>query len=137
MPLASIRKLWFGKIIIHSLSLEMLPTEGVGSGDSSDELPFRELICLLPNVSRKDTTPEYWDTHAPAVAVFMSIFFVVALIWNTFILYCMVSGRSKLLRAPTHVRVVFSGSQRLASHDPSNASLDNHNHSPGLSLRQQ
>ena len=79
-----------------------------GSGEEEDGgLPFRTLICLLPNVSRDSATAEYWGTHAPAVAAFMSIFFVVALFWNSFILYSMVRSRSKLLRAPTHV-VLFS-----------------------------
>jgi hypothetical protein len=84
----------------------MLP-EDLGSGDAGDEVSFRDLICLLPNVSRMHTTPQYWDTHAPAVAVFMSIFFVVAFVWNSIIIYSMVRARSKLLRAPTHV-VLFS-----------------------------
>lgn len=88
--------------------MAMKDTESqAGSGDISDELPFRTLICLLPNVSREYTTPEYWDTNAPAVAVFMSVFFVVALVWNSLILCSMVTARSKLLRAPTHV-VLFS-----------------------------
>ena len=79
-----------------------------GSTDEEDGgLRFRTLICLLPNVSRDSATAEYWGTHAPAVAAFMSIFFVVALFWNSFVLYSMVRLRSKLLRAPTHV-VLFS-----------------------------
>ena len=81
-----------------------MSSEESGSGD---ELPYRTLICLLPNVSRKHATAEYWDTHAPSVAAFMSIFFVVALSLNSFILYSMVRSRSKLLRAPTHI-VLFS-----------------------------
>lgn len=58
---------------------------------------------MFENVSRDHATPQYWDTNAPAVAVFMTIFFVVAFVLNTFILYSMVKSRSKLLRAPTHV----------------------------------
>ena len=78
-----------------------------GSAGEEDGLPFRTTICLLSNVSRDSATAEYWGTHAPAVAAFMSIFFVVALFLNSFILYSMVRSRSKLLRAPTHV-VLFS-----------------------------
>ena len=87
----------------YETNVEMSSEES-GSGD---ELPYRTLICLLPNVSRKHATAEYWDTHAPSVAAFMSIFFVVALYLNSFILYSMVRSRSKLLRAPTHI-VLFS-----------------------------
>ncbi|CAI8031538.1 hypothetical protein GBAR_LOCUS17896 [Geodia barretti] len=66
----------------------MLP-EDAGSGDVGDEISSRDLICLLPNVSRMHTTPQYWDTRAHAVAAFMSIFFVVALVWNSIIIYSM------------------------------------------------
>ena len=83
--------------------------EDAGSGDAGDEISSRDLICLLPNVSRMHATPQNWDTHAPAVAVFMSIFFVVALVWNSFIIYSMVRARSKLLRAPTHVVLLTLG----------------------------
>ena len=88
-------------------TLSCLVMNETGSGGERDELPSRALICWLPNVSREHTTPEYWGTHAPAVAVFMTIFFVGALVLNSFILYSMVRARSKLLRAPTHI-VLFS-----------------------------
>lgn len=65
------------------------------------------LICLLPNVSAETITEEYWETNAPVVAVFMAIFFVVALVLNSVILHHMVKNRHKLLRAPPHV-ILFS-----------------------------
>ena len=81
---------------------------GSGSKDEvDDKISGRTLICLLENVSRHDTTSQYWATNSPGVAAVMVIFFLAAVSWNGFILYSMVKLRSKLLRTPAH-SIIFS-----------------------------
>ena len=83
--------------------MTLSPSSGSGSNSEVDDsIPDRTLICLLENVSRHDTTPQYWATNAPGVAAVMVFLFLSAFAWNAFILYSMVKSRSKLLRTPTH-----------------------------------
>ena len=85
----------------------MTATLWSGSGSLDGNTSGRTLICLLENVSRHDTTHQYWATNSPSVAVVMALLFLAAFSWNAFILYSMVKSRSKLLRTPAH-SIIFS-----------------------------
>ena len=68
------------------------------------------LYCTSANVSRHEVTRTYWkifedaQSSAPAVAAVFIVFFLIASVWNAFIVCTII--RKRLLRTPTHILIL-------------------------------
>ena len=68
------------------------------------------LYYVSGNISRHETTHTYWEifedaqSGAPAVAAVFIVFFLIASVWNAFIVCTII--RKRLLRTPTHILIL-------------------------------
>jgi len=68
------------------------------------------LYCTSANISRHEVTRTYWkifddaQSSAPAVAAVFIVFFLIASVWNAFIVCTII--RKRLLRTPTHILIL-------------------------------